>query len=314
MRNIKLVVVSIILLVSWTTCMGQNPRTNLPSQQFQIADCSVPFQANVAGATYTVTQDLSFAPNDCIDVTASGITINLNGHTLSATPCGCTGISISKGAIGVHILGGGTIGGRGLNYSIHDMGSFALIENVTSLSQSTAGIFLDAVEGSVVNGVNVSEAFGRGGGIQLLDTDHCLVENSIANYNGSPPCGEGSPCGGSVAAGILVGNSGSQNLSKNNFIVGNQTNYNIPWGISVGGTGNVVASNTANGNNNGGFGGGWGIFAAGAGFPGPVNNNLVIDNSASQNEADDLYDSNAQCGTDRWVLNKFTTRSLTCIH
>jgi hypothetical protein len=312
MRNTKLCMASIILLVSWTTGLAQNPRTSNPGQQLQVTDCSVPFQANVAGATYTVMQDLFFAPNDCIDVTASGITINLNGHALNATPCSCVGVNISKGAIGVHILGGGTIGGRGPNYAIHDMGDFALIENVTVASQSATGIFLDGVQGSVVKGVNVSGVFGPGAGIKLLDTNRCVVENSVASNNGSAPCGVGEPCGGSAAAGIFVGDSGSQNLSKNNFIVGNHTNDNVPSGISVGGTGNVIASNTANGNNDGGFGGGWGIIVDAVGFSGP--GNLIIDNSASQNEVDDLYDTNAQCGTDHWVLNEFRNRNLTCIH
>jgi hypothetical protein len=315
MRKAILVAVSVALLVSWTNCFGQGQPSEVPKHKFEITDCSVPYQANTVGATYTVTQDLNFGggSEDCIDVTASGITINLNGHFLSAVPCGCTGISISKGANGVHIFGG-SIGGRGPNYGIHDMGDAALIENITVGSQSTAGIFLDAVRGSVVNNVSVSSNFGRGGAIQLLDTDHCLVENSRANHNGYPPCGEGEPCGGSVSAGIWVGNSGSQDLSKNNFVVGNEANDNIPFGIWVGGTGNVVTSNNVNGNNYGGEGGGWGIFAAATGFPGTVNNNLVINNSALQNEVDDVYDSNAECGTDHWLLNSFKTRNEGCIH
>jgi hypothetical protein len=255
-----------------------------------------------------VTQDLYFGGSgDCIDVTASGITINLNGHMLSAYPCNCTGISISKGSSGVHILGG-SISGRGPNYGIHDMGDAALIENVTVGIAGTDGIFLDAVRGSVVNGVNVNGVAGhQSAGIQLLDTDHCLVEHSIANHNGLANC-EGKPCGGGVASGISVGNSGSQNLSKNNFIVGNQANYNVTTGIAVGGTGNVVASNTANSNNTPGQPpGGWGIYVGG-------NNNLVIGNTASGNQTDDLYDPNADCGNDHWVSNMFTTRNEGCIH
>lgn len=308
MRNTLPVLASVLLLASWVDCLGQNQPTKVPSQQFAITDCSVPFQADVAGATYTVTQDLYFGSGDCIDVTAPGITINLNGYTLSAYPCGSTGISISKGASGAHILGGNISGRCGPNYGIHDMGDAALIENVTIGISGIDGIFLDAVRGSVVNGVSVNGVAGyQSAGIQLLDTDHCLVENSTANHNGYANC-EGKPCGGGVASGISVGNSGSQNLSKNNFIVGNQANYNATTGISVGGTGNVVASNTANSNNTDGQPpGGWGIYAGG-------NNNLIIGNTASGNQTYDLYDSNVNCGTDHWVSNMFTTHNEGCVH
>jgi hypothetical protein len=319
MRNATVGSASIVLLFSWTTCLAQNPRAHVPSQQFQVTDCSSPVQANVPGATYTVMNDLSFAPNDCIDVTASGITINLNGHALTASPCSCSGVSISKGAIAVHVLGGGTISGRGPEYGIHDMGNFALIENVVVTSQGYAGIFLDTVEGSVVKGVKVivDGAGELSGGIQLSDSNHCIVEDSDASGNGVAfSCDEGKPCQGSDTSGIFVGNSGSENLSMNNVIIGNEVSYNVPWGISVGGTGNVVTSNTANGNNSGQVLApyGIGIFIAETGSPGPVSNNVVIDNSTSKNQTDDLYDSNAHCGTDHWILNSFTSSNLTCIH
>jgi hypothetical protein len=102
----------------------------------------------------------------------------------------------------------------------------------------------------------------------------------------------------------------------NNLIVGNLVRENIPLGISVGGTGNVITGNTSKGNNNGSDLGpyGVGILVIPSGSPGPVSNNLIIDNSTENNQTDDLDDSNAQCGTDRWILNTFTTRNLTCIH
>lgn len=321
MRNATLFLAPVVLLFSGISCLAQNAGAKVSSQQFQITDCSSPVQANVAGATYTVMNDLSFGPNDCIDVTASGITINLNGRALTAFPCLCSGVSISKGAIGVHVLGGGTISGRGTEFGIHDMGNFALIENVTVSSEGNAGIFLDTVQGSIVNGVTVTSTLGgipysTSGGIQLSDTQRCVVENSIASNNGVAFSCEGAPCAGSDTSGIFVGNSGSQNLSMNNTIVGNHVRSNVPLGISVGGTGNVITGNTSNGNNSGTVlpPYGVGIFVGQNGFLGSVSNNVIIDNSTSGNQTDDLYDSNAQCGTDHWVLNLFKTGNLTCIH
>jgi hypothetical protein len=92
--------------------------------------------------------------------------------------------------------------------------------------------------------------------------------------------------------------------------------YSVPLGISVGGTGNVITGNTSNGNNSGTVlpPYGVGIFVGQNGSLGSVSNNVIIDNSTSGNQTDDLYDSNAQCGTDHWVLNLFKTGNLTCIH
>lgn len=322
MRNATLCLASIILLISARASLAQNPRPNAPPQQFQITDCSTPVQANVAGAIYTVMNDLSFTENDCIDVTASGVTINLSEYTLTGVPCSCSGISISKGAIGVHVAGKGVISGRGPLYGIHDMGDFALIENVSVESGSYAGVFLDKVQGSVVNHVLVGGTLGgavpywTNGGIQLSDTNHCVVENSMAIGNGVPfTCAPGAPCGASLTTGIFVGNSGSANLSMNNVIVGNVVRDNVPLGISVGGTGNVITGNTSKGNNSGSESlYGVGILVISSGSPGPVGNSLIIDNSTVNNQTDDLDDSNAQCGTDHWILNTFTTRNLTCIH
>jgi hypothetical protein len=313
MRILVLVASAILMSLSSATCLAQASRTKLPAQQFQITDCSTTVQANVEGATYTVMNELSFGPNDCIDVTASGITINLNGNELRGG-CSCSGISVSKSAIGVHILGPGTIGGV-LDYAIHDMGNLAVIESLTTTAQSFSGIFLDTVQGSIVKEVTVGGSLGTNdgtsGGIQLTDTNHCVVERSMANGNGLPfTCAAGEPCIGSSTTGIFVGNSGSQNLSIDNLIVGNQANYNVTEGISVGGTGNVVTGNTAAQNNNGDILPPVGV-GIGVGGPG---SNLVIDNTAFKNQTEDLYDGNPHCGTDHWAVNTFTTSNQTCIH
>jgi len=301
MRNILLGVGLELIAVSCLTILSQSQISRPINKQFEISDCTVPYQANVSGATYTVTRDLPFSPGDCIDVTASGVTINLNGHSLGATPCSCAGVSISKDARGVHVFGGSIIG-RSLQFGIHDMGDLALIEKVTVVAASF-GISLDGVKGSIVRGANVSGPQVVVG-INLTDTDHCVVENSVANQNGEHGGGTG----------IFVGNSGLAPLSRDNFIVGNEASHNDKWGIKIGGSKNVVVSNTAIGNSNDDGTQGEGIFVVQNGNPGPADHNLIMNNSASQNGLDDAYDTNPQCGTNRWVLDDFATRNQNCIH
>jgi len=294
----------LVVLMSAMVSIAQTTPVLMPAQ-FQISDCSTPFQANVAGATYTVIQTLGLTSGDCINVTAPGITINLNGNSIAGSECTCNGIVISKSAPGTHIVGGGgTIGGRTISIGIHDLGDYAVIENLTVVG-ADAGIFLDTAHGSLVNAVTVMNTFS-GVAIQLLDTDHCIVENSSANNNGTER--------GAVAAGLVVGDSGSQSLSKNNVIVGNQVNDNAPYGINVGGTGNIIVSNIAS-NNDGFNGGGYGIYLGNSRFiPRAGNNNLVVSNTATGNQAGDTFDSNTNCGKDRWIWNQFGTRNQACIH
>ena len=100
-------------LIVATTVAFLLPLESFATKNYQITSC--PFQAKVAGATYTVTQGLVGLGQggDCIDVTASRIRINLNGQYIYFSGGDRAGISISKGANGVHIVGGGgSIGGR----------------------------------------------------------------------------------------------------------------------------------------------------------------------------------------------------------
>jgi hypothetical protein len=70
----------------------------------------------------------------------------------------------------------------------------------------------------------------------------------------------------------------------------------------------LVTGNTANYNNDGNLPFGVGISVDGSGY------NVMIDNTALKNQTIDLSESNAQCGTDHWAVNTFTTSNRTCIH
>ncbi len=279
--------------------MGHPPQS-LAAKKFQITSC--PFQADVAGATYTLTQQLTgIGQGDCIDVTAPRITIEMNGNGISSIGGDRAAISISKGANGAHIVGGGaSIGGRyGFSFGIYDAGDLALIEKVTIFDFGTIGIFLDTVQGSVVNGINVKEQANVG--ILLQDTNHCVVENSTASQNVGPKIGK--------AIGIAIRNSSSMDSSKNNVIIHNQADSNGLWGIAVFTTGNLITNNTANDNNSEGEGYGWGIYLGAS-----AGGNFVTDNTASGNELYDADDESPRCGSNHWNSNMFTKVNQKCIH
>ena len=161
------------------------------------------------------------------------------------------------------------------------------------------GVFLDTVQGSVVNGVSTKQQAAAG--ISLQDTNHCVVESSTASQNGGPKIG--------AAIGIAVQNSGSSDLSKNNLIVRNHADLNGLWGIAVFSTGNMVVNNTTNGNNSGGIGKyGWGIYL------GPsAHGNFVINNTAHANELYDGDDESPHCGTNHWNSNVLKKVNQKCV-
>ena len=180
---------------------------------------------------------------------------------------------------------------------IYDAGNTALIENVTVFGGGGAGGFLDTVQGSIVNGV--SEKSGAGAGILLQDTNHCVVENSAADANGGKGIGS--------AIGILVQDSGSTKLSKSNFIVNNQPSGNALWGIYVSSEENIIANNTADGNNADNEGG-WGIY-----LDSSAAHNFLSDNTASGNEEYDGDDETPHCGTNHWSSNALTKVNQKCV-
>jgi len=69
-----------------------------PAAYAQISSCS--YTASTAGTTYTVTTNLrTAATTPCITITASGVAIDLQGHTISGTGSASTsGYGITDGS------------------------------------------------------------------------------------------------------------------------------------------------------------------------------------------------------------------------
>jgi len=152
-----------------------SPRCALAVEHFQITSC--PYTASVPGAIYTVVGNVGTRwGDDCIDVTAPGITVLINGSVYA----GGTAINIYPAAKRAHITGLGVVSTTGSAASILDKGDSAVIETLTIgiWSDGGAGIALEGVNGSAVK----NNVIGGGSvGVSLDDTKNCTVDgNTIA--------------------------------------------------------------------------------------------------------------------------------------
>lgn len=266
-----------------------------------------PFVANKPGTLYMVRNNLvtNSASGDCIHVTVPGVTVDLNGYTLTGNGTGA-GVTIMAEGTGAHItssLPGGTI--TAFSTGIMDLASSVLIENLVVSGNLAAGIHLSSVDGSVVkaNSVNNNLRYG----IYLEKTNNCVVQhNPQVSFNGN----------GTVGYGIWVRNS------ANNLIIANELNNNFLAGIWVGfsdrgvsgscpwtaspSVDNVIANNGPV-NANGQVGIGLECTSAGS--------NSVFNNTASGNSMFDGYDSNPGCDSNLWGLDDFAVvNNPACVH
>ena len=104
MKSIQLVLAAGILAVALLL-----PQSSVAAKHFQITSC--PYTADVANAVYTVVNQLYVRGGDCIDVAAPGITIQVNGQTISSNGAypDDEAINIYPAAKHAHIVGPGTV-------------------------------------------------------------------------------------------------------------------------------------------------------------------------------------------------------------
>jgi hypothetical protein len=192
------------------------PQSSFAAKHIQITSC--PYTANVANAVYTVMNQLYVRSGDCLDVTAPGITIQVNGQTVASNEG--YAINIYPAAKHAHIVGPGTV-----YDSMLDEGDSALIEGLTIGQESNyEGLVLKGVKDSVVKN-NWATGFP---GIWLSGAEHNSVDsNTVTNQGGDMF----SPIGI-----LLMDNSGHNRISNNN------TSRN-GIGIEVGCPGNFVGYN-----------------------------------------------------------------------
>jgi len=272
------------------------PQLVLATKHFQITSC--PYKADVAGAVYTVMNEIGVRSGDCIDVTAPRITIEVNGQTVyTDSNSNTNAIAIFPAAKGARILGPGTV-----YQTIMDEGDSALIQGLTIGGiEGNAAVVLEGVDGSVVKG-NV--AYGGWGSIWLDNTRNCTVDqNKAINGPGYP------------FVGITVTNSNpAETQSRHNIISRNDVSDN-QIGITIDGVGatcaqkvpsvdNIVSGNSSKKSVAPSFG----IWLGCGARDTTVEHNTVL------NEWNyDAFDANRDCKTSTWKHNNFKNVYPSCI-
>jgi hypothetical protein len=231
---------------------------------------------------------------DGILIVASNVTLHLKGHTISgtATPGTCNsssgihvmGTSFLTPLTMVRVLGTGTIANFDTGFlAENSAGSFVKFVTITApdCGTSSGSLGFD-IKGSSsqwkLEGNVVREPGDTSGGIDLrAGANDCdLVRNDV--------------------------NDSISVHSNNNNIINNTANDNA-GGIFVDGNNNEIHANTTDNNN---------------GFPGlellvGASGNNISGNTSLGNSPD-MEDDNTDCGTNKWVGNKFKTANMPCIH
>lgn len=241
---------------------------------------------------------------DGIDIETSGVTLRLNGHTISSMcpsvlPSPSVGIHVNPTGLPtlamVRIFGDGTISGFDRGVVADDSaGSFAKSVTITNVCQ--VGILINSPSSSPSSlwKLHKNVVTNAPTGILLLGDDNDLVLNNVSGAN--------------TNEGIFVSSS-----SNNNTIVNNTASMNTAassHGIHIAGTNNDLHANTTDNNS-------VGIFVEG----GVGLNNNITGNESSGNTSFDMVDENGPpfngptpCDNNKWRGNHFVTANRSCIN
>jgi hypothetical protein len=177
-----------------------------------------------ASGSYRLTSNLIVTPGqDGIDVTASHLTIDLNGFTITAGGGGVTdGISIQS-ATNVEVRNGSILGFTRDGVFTNATTNFVRVIGVTAIGNATIGIDLQGV-GGVIDGCTTID-----GNTGMRVVDNSRVVNSIAHGNSSFALVLSGPSGYSGNV-FTVNNGGSANAQVSG---GFQLGTNICGGDTV---------------------------------------------------------------------------------
>ncbi len=144
-----------------------------------------------APGMYRLDADISTGASVCFEITAGGVTLNLNGHTISGQ--GGFGIFPNGGA-NAKIVGPGTLTGWSDGIQLH--GGNGSVRGVTA-TNNEAGIFIDSggnsIRGNVVTGntfVGIVADFGT--------TDNTIIGNFVHDNSEADLVDENLNCGSNV--------------------------------------------------------------------------------------------------------------------
>ena len=199
-----------------------------------------------APGTYTVTTDIT-APADtnCITIAASGVAIDLGGHTISGSGFSSGIIDDGQSRANI-IIANGTI--TGFNQNINMGVDYLSISNITVVNAGFSGIS-NAGSYAVVTD---TQANNNGLYGMYFYGNNNLVYSTTANYNGQYGIAFlQQSATNTVSEGIANGNgiSGIYFTNGNSTVTNSRANGNTTGdGIFVGGSNNLLTANTANGN------------------------------------------------------------------
>ena len=228
---------------------------------------------------------------DGIDIVASGVTLRLNGHTITGGSPGCNdSAGIHVGSLlfpisQVHVLGPGTVRNFANGFLAQNSAgsSVKFLTAEVQCARSADGLEISApgsqwkLEGNVVRGGSSSLGIALDRGVD----DNDLIRNDV--------------------------NNGIELVDSSNNIVINNTAHDGFEGITlvglvIGSNNNEIHSNTTNNNRDSGLAVSFGSSA----------NNIT--GNTSFNNGLDMEDDNPSCDSNKWKGNQFGTANQSCIH
>ena len=214
----------------------------------------------------TLTADIGPCAQDGLIIGADGITLDLNGHSISGlgVPVGAVGVrsdshsnvTITNGAVAAGIVQQFDVGIKITGGSANSVANVTSQDNqgFTELGLALAGgdgILLDTTSNNtIVN--NTVQRNGPFGGITLFveNAGTGLAANNLISGNRS--INNASPITNNNVIGIRIEGPGAQNNTvTNNTVTGNSLDGIQVFGTAAGGdnnTGNIIRSNTVAGN------------------------------------------------------------------
>jgi parallel beta-helix repeat protein len=182
--------------------------------QTAITDCQIIVQSG----SYVVTNNLpgpdGLNGNDCLEVDADFVTIDLNGYTLRGNKKG-EGITDKSNSVRSIVVKNGIVTQFGNGINLNDTRE-AVIDNVQSVKNAGHGIVLR--EGCQVKNSVISRNKKHG---LVVKKGECSVMNNVANHNDDD--------------GIQIRDAG-------NTVTGNTANSNGGRGLSIRCPSNVIAN------------------------------------------------------------------------
>ncbi len=237
---------------------------------------------------YTLTRNLTSKGGDCLIVIAPNVTLWLGAKNVTGAGAGI-GLHVTSSATGFRCHGDDSLLSN-FAIGVQDDADGAVIESEGAENNTDTGVFVNGAKNVTLgqNGANNNGKYGY----HLLAASHTMIHNFSANSNGT--------------YGVYI--DGSDHTELDQFVAGDGGANGLAGvfiGCSRGGPGGICDSGPSNfkyvshgsqQNNK------WGLVVDGG-----SGNNVLADTLEANNVNFDVFDSNANCGTNLWFFDAFKT-------